>query len=46
MMFPEYSEKSGEFDKDWETGRLHGFSRDSWENQGGGGGSAQLACFS
>ena len=26
MIFPEYSEKSGEFDKNRETGRLHEFS--------------------
>jgi hypothetical protein len=29
MIFPEYSEKSGEFDKNRETGRLHEFSGDS-----------------
>ena len=30
MIFPEYSENSGEFDKNRETGRLHEFSGDSW----------------
>ena len=29
MIFPEYSEKSGEFDKNREIGRLHEFSGDS-----------------
>jgi hypothetical protein len=28
MIFPEYSEKSGEFGKNRETGRLHEFSGD------------------
>ena len=29
MIFPEYFEKSGEFDKNQETGRLYEFSGDS-----------------
>jgi hypothetical protein len=29
MIFPEYSEKSGQFDKNRETRRLHEFSGDS-----------------
>jgi hypothetical protein len=33
MIFPEYYEKSGQFDKNRETGRLHEFSGDSRENR-------------